>query len=1209
MSNHRPGEPYFLHQCSVDPLLVGALALLSTVGIGVVTNALYDLIKQVLTTKGEHTQTQIVKIDRPDGSHILGVTIDEQYDDLLEGNGKRQMHVTLIRIREQPRGQVGSNALLSFEHGAEYPVSIHDPFSEEEEQQLEWYFEQWLRFPFLNQVKAQTAAEIIPTYGEKLFTQVFADPEAHAAYRAATQLGLSRLQFEIAGSPTFHRWHWEALKDPKLPHPLALQASMVRKNLTPQVMQARVNPSPTINLLVIVARPGGAQDVGYRTISRPLVEALRQTGLPVRIDIVRPGTFRALVNHLEEVQSRQHEQGATGGYYHVIHFDVHGALLPYETYQQLQQQYVGDRILLEKPYGHQPLAAYDGRKAFLFLESGQETTADPVEAQQLADVLLHYQIPIAILNACQSGKQIGSSETSLGSRLMQAGVQMVLAMGYSVTVSAAELLMRTLYLQLFDGHELSTAIRRARLELYNHKERRAYFNQTIELEDWLLPVVYQNRAQRLTMRAFTPEESKRYFEGQAARYSPPQPSYGFIGRDLDILQIEQRLLAKHNLLLVRGMGGAGKTSLLQHLGTWWQSTGLVEQVCYFGYDEQAWTGQQILHTLAKKLFDPVQYVRDFQPLSLQAQQAMLAQRLRAHRHLLILDNLESITGAKLSIQHTLPPAEQARLQCLLADLVGGRTLVLLGSRGAEDWLSNETFADNIYDLSGLDPEVASILAELILERHGATRYRQDPALRQLLKLLDGFPLALEVVLSNLARQTPQEVLAALQAGDVSLDTGDAQKKTESILRCIDFAHSNLSTEIQQLLLCLAPFTSVLYQPLLEAYTQFLRQQPLLATLPFERWAEVVDEAKHWGLLSPHQDLLDFLHLQPTLPYFLRNRLHAPELAERLRAINMAFHEVYDQWGEQLASLQQSKDPQERQLGQVFTELEYENLTTAIHLALELQVSSIPPYNALARYLNARHDYSRALALYQSIVERMEAYPPEQLAGPLGYDLALRINALGTKYLQLKQYTEAIDMYQKTLQVVLQVPHVKQQSLDELRARSYHGLGRVAQEQRQWQQAEQYYQRALQLYSEYNDRYNQAPIYHQLGRVAQEQREFQQAEQYYQQALQLFIEYNDRYSQAPIYHNLGRVAKEQRQWQQAKDFFLHALEICVAAEDNYNRSIVLHSLARLWQASGDVNLPTIIAPLLNSTSSASEEVLRSMLEKKPDEPNNELPTEG
>ena len=100
-------------------------------------------------------------------------------------------------------------------------------------------------------------------------------------------------------------------------------------------------------------------------------------------------------------------------------------------------------------------------------------------------------------------------------------------------------------------------------------------------------------------------------------------------------------------------------------------------------------------------------------------------------------------------------------------------------------------------------------------------------------------------------------------------------------------------------------------------------------------------------------------------------------------------------------------------------------------------------------------------------------------------------------------------------------------------------------------------------------------------------------------MQLYIESNDRYSQASTYHQLGMVAQEQRQWAQARDFFLHALEIFVAEGDDYSGSIVLRSLARLWRASGDVHLPTIIAPLLNPTSIEAEEVLRSMPEKKPD----------
>src|SRR5258706_4309742 len=173
-------------------------------------------------------------------------------------------------------------------------------------------------------------------------------------------------------------------------------------------------------------------------------------------------------------------------------------------------------------------------------------------------MLGEHHIPVAILNACQSGKQVGDSETSLGSSLMQAGVQLVLAMCYSITVSAAVLLMKTLYQHLFAGDPLSLAIYHARNELYNDKRRQAYFAQQIDLEDWLLPVVYQNRPVRLTLRELTQEENAAYYEHKAEleRTSPSEPTYGFIGRDLDILGIEKHLLTRpnRNLLVVRRIG-------------------------------------------------------------------------------------------------------------------------------------------------------------------------------------------------------------------------------------------------------------------------------------------------------------------------------------------------------------------------------------------------------------------------------------------------------------------------------------------------------------------------------------------------------------------------------------------------------------------------------------------------------------------------------
>ncbi|MEO6890614.1 MAG: CHAT domain-containing protein, partial [Ktedonobacteraceae bacterium] len=1098
---------------------------------------------------------------------------------------------TVIRIQEQSTQAESFQATVSFDSGPQYPITVRNPFDDEQEEELGWYFEEHLRFPFTQKVRAKDAAASLITYGETIFKQVFQDnPDVYAEYKIWLKTGLNEVQIEIAGSPKFHALHWEALKDPQLAKPLALQTTMLRRNLQPPPFQVSVQPSATIKLLVVTSRPYGVRDVSYRTISRPLVEALRQSDLRVDIDILRPGTYKTLENHLREVTGKHGT-----GYYHVIHFDLHGSLLNYKKLQRLlhhEAQEPESHSQTYQDYALKDIEPYPGEKAFLFFEGEQDDTVTPVEASVLADMLREHHIPVAILNACQSGKQVGDSETSLGSSLMQAGVQLVLAMSYSVTVSAAALLMKTLYRHLFAGDNLSLAIRHARNELYNDKQRQAYYAQQIDLEDWLLPVVYQNRPVQLTLRELKPAENTAYYEHKAELEdtAPPEPTYGFIGRDLDILQIEKRLLTRRNLLLVRGMGGAGKTTLLRHLSAWWRTTGLVERVFYFGYDERAWNRQQIMTDIAQQVLDPVAYLRDFQPLSLDAQQSKLASMLRAHRHLLILDNLESITGTNLAILHTLDKTEQEALRRFLAALAGGRTLVLLGSRSGEDWLAQGTFGENVYPLPGLDPEAASTLADLILEHHKVTKYRTDEGLRHLLKLLDGFPLALAVVLSNLAHQTPKEVLTALQAGDVALDTGDPEDKTRSILRCIDYSHSNLSPEAQNVLLCLAPFTSVFNTVPLKNYTDHLKQQPTLSTFPFERWQEVLQAAANWGLLSPDADIPDFLRLQPILSYFLRTRLNEPGLAASKAAIEKAFCEHYREVGRSLDSLLTSKEPQERQIGQIIAHLEYENLVTAINLALAAQETIAGLYGTLMNYLNSTKNQQQALKLFQAIEEQFARYPSEKLAGSLGIEYINVIGTIANWQLDLKQYEVAAASYHRMLEQLKQIESIDEKAKGILKATVYHNLGIVAQEQRQLEQAEHYLQQALQIEVEYDDRYAQASTYHQLGRVAQEQRQWEQAERYFQQALQIFVEYHDRYAQAGTYHQLGTVAQEQQQWVQARDYLLLALEIFANYDGDYNASITVRNLAHLWRESGDENVPRMMAEKFGMSVEETEKLL-------------------
>jgi tetratricopeptide (TPR) repeat protein len=72
------------------------------------------------------------------------------------------------------------------------------------------------------------------------------------------------------------------------------------------------------------------------------------------------------------------------------------------------------------------------------------------------------------------------------------------------------------------------------------------------------------------------------------------------------------------------------------------------------------------------------------------------------------------------------------------------------------------------------------------------------------------------------------------------------------------------------------------------------------------------------------------------------------------------------------------------------------------------------------------------------------------------------------------------------------------------------LGIVAQELREWEQAKAYYKKALDIFIEYRDRYNQASTYGQLGLLAEAQEDYAEARANFQTALEIYIEYQDEY---------------------------------------------------------------------------------------------------
>ncbi len=1086
----------------------------------------------------------------------------------------------VVRLAERIQEPGGSFQIrVSFGDAAEYDVTVTDPASQAIEQRLAWYFEQHLRYPFLDKDLEDEAVQQITAYGEALFDQVFGGRANHR-YLALRDRAFDGCRIEISGSAALHRLHWETLKDPDLAVPLSVRLPVTRRV---DAQGSKFDPDedrPTLNILVVVARPDGPADVGYRTVSRPLLDALRTAGLPVTIDLVRPGTWPALRDHLQAAKDRH-----GSGWYQVLHFDLHGAFSQYAALEQARHE---ERLL----FAAGALEPFEGRRGFLFFETPHDGQAEPVAAEDVAGLLAEHRIPVAVLNACQSAMQ-DASEAGLAQRLAEAGVPVTVGMAYSVTVTAAEQAMPVLYGKVADGTDLTAAVHAARRHLHDHKARRVYFGQHLDLEDWMLPVMFAQQPLSLQLRPMTGSEQADFYDRAAAVAHEPATEYGFVGRDLDIQAIEHRVLARKDSsqLLVQGMAGAGKTTLLTHLAWWWQRTGLVQNVFRFSYEDRAWTASQIIRDIRARLLPPAEHAQA-DTMTEQAQAEQVAALLRNTRHLLILDNTESITATPAAIPHALVPEEQGKLKAFLARLHGGRTLVLLGSREPEGWLTGSSTGPESYELPGLDPQAASILAERILARHQASHYLNDTtergALQELITLLGGYPLPLTVVLPVLANATPTSVLAELKAGGPGADPAGL------ITRAIEYSHGKLDPALQNSLLLLAPFTAVIPTgQTLKIYRDLLLADQAIRQLGPVDLGAALDQAISVGLATRHPQLGYLAQVQPVLPYFLRSRLHhQPDLQT---AADQAHYQYCQQLAGTLAKMLGTPEgPQQLASAQAATHAEYANLTTAMRHGLHTHQPIDALIDALDAYLQQSQQHQTRRQLFEDAIV---AYPSpgsqrhqielaylHELAGLAAldqhrvdgakthYDDAIHLLAAannrerqGALYGQLgsiaylqRRYGEAEASYRKALEIFLDFGDQRRVG------RTYHQLGILAQVQQRYDEAETSYRKALNSKLECADQHGAADTWHQLGMLAQVQQRYDEAETSYRKALNTFLEYGDQHNAANTWHQLGLLAQVQQRYDEAETSYRKALNTFLEYGDQHSAASTWHQLGNLAQ---------------------------------------------
>ncbi|WP_254449365.1 tetratricopeptide repeat protein, partial [Anabaena sp. UHCC 0253] len=253
-------------------------------------------------------------------------------------------------------------------------------------------------------------------------------------------------------------------------------------------------------------------------------------------------------------------------------------------------------------------------------------------------------------------------------------------------------------------------------------------------------------------------------------------------------------------------------------------------------------------------------------------------------------------------------------------------------------------------------------------------------------------------------------------------------------------------------------------------------------------------------------------------------------------------------------------------GIFFCKLEYENLYNGLQICLEKQ-ETISIFLCLFDYFSLNHDFQSGLKLSEFVCQAQESYPSEICTGEIGWEIMMVLDRLANCYFQIKNYQKAKVSYQRIVELTQQLSGISEKQYQLALANTYHQLGYIAQELRDFPDARCYYQQSLEIYLKFGYDYdltntyhqNLANTYHQMGMVAQELKEFENAQQNYQLALNIRLKYRLRYEQAKTYHQLGLVALELEEFETARHNYQVALEIWSEFKSYYEEAKTSHEL--------------------------------------------------
>ena len=1015
---------------------------------------------------------------------------------------------------------------------------------------LRWYLEDYLSAPFgVWEDRGPVVREMLAGWGKQIFQSVFGSGPARNAYQRARDRGLE-VVFRSA-EPGLLALPWELMRDEA--GPVALGSGISRTLRVAGAGTLEV-PGGRLRVLMVIARPAGTADVGYRTVARPLLERLDAVRGQVTLTVLRPPTFDAMAKVVRTAAE-------AGEPFHLVHIDGHGAMAG---------RAAGEAILGGRPATM--TGAGEGVLAFERPGGG----SDYVSASKLAEVLAAGRVPVVVLNASQSGAIGRDLEASVAANLLRAGCAAVVAMAYSVYAVAAAEFMAVFYESLFNGDSLGQAVIAGRRHLFEY-DLRPSPRGDLPLADWLVPVHYLRREVRFpaarTGRPGT-APSLDVALGQLrtaqtvadAAADPLAPANAFVGRDDLFYQLETAA-SLHHVIVLTGPGGTGKTELAKGFGRWWRDTGGVADprlvfwhsfkpgVATFGLD-------RVITEIGLQVFGT-----DFARLAPEERLEAVKQLLGQYRALLLWDNFESVR--EMPGPGVATPALDAASHTALRDFLEwvqdhSASVVIITSRAQEDWLGQ---ARRIV-VGGLNRTEAAEYATYLLSASPAAQVqREQRSFTELLDWLDGSPLAMRVALPLLKDTDPAVLLAGLRGATPVIDTDTSTEHLSALAASISYSFTYLPDHAQRLLPALSLFHEVAYEDALAAFSEVETVPSRFAGISGEEWSAVLSEAARVGLLTGLGAGMYRMH--PALPGYLATAWQAASrdrYDQEREAGEQALRTTYAAFSQWLTDQIGSGDAG---LAYALIELQEATLSAMLSHALAYRVwqDAEDIVRALDAYLAIRGLGEEADAWAAQILDAIAdlSRVPVESASSLWLHVTIE---QASRQMDAGRLDEAGQTYVRALAYLKDRP-ATEWTRDRI-AVIYHQLGMTAQGRGQLHEAEDWYRKALVISEELSNRPGMASSYHQLGRAAQGRGQLHEAEDWYRKALAISEELGNRPGMAITYHQLGTLAKDQGRLEEADDWYRRSLAIREESGDSPGMAAIYHQLGMTAQQRGSLD---------------------------------------